>query len=60
MKIHDIHNSSTSSFDPFEFLRTHTSTVDNYSYFPLFIPFVIVIIVFIIAWVISKRRKKED
>ena len=58
--LNNIHNSSSSSFDPFDYLRTHTTTTNDFSYFPLLIPFIIFLVIFIIAWMISNRRKKED
>ena len=58
--LNNINNSSSDSFDPFEYLRTHTSTVNNYGNLPLLIPFIIILLVFIIAWMISKRRRKEN
>ncbi|MHA1990013.1 MAG: hypothetical protein ACW981_00625 [Candidatus Hodarchaeales archaeon] len=53
-------NTSSSSFDPFDYLRTHTSTTNEFSNFPLYIPLIIILFVFIIAWIITNRRKKEE
>ncbi|MHA1983884.1 MAG: hypothetical protein ACW967_05985 [Candidatus Hodarchaeales archaeon] len=54
------HNSSSNSFDPFDYLRTHTSTSNALSDFPIVIPFVIILFIFVVAWIIVNRRKKEQ
>ena len=55
-----LNSSSSSTYNPFEFLRTHASRSDYFSYFPFIIHFVIILTIFIIAWIISKRRKKKS